>query len=78
LRDNGITELASIIDSELRNKMAHLEFDIRKDRIYVKGKPAFEFAKNSSDKLLHAVLTVLTLVAQLEKEKGLTKKEGRS
>ena len=74
LRDNGITELASIIDSELRNRIAHLEFDVRKDRIYIKGKPAFEFAKKSSDKLLHAVLTTLKLVSQLEKEKGLTKK----
>ena len=75
LRDNGITELASIIDSELRNKIAHLEFDIRKDHIYIKGKPAFEVASDYSTKLLHAVMNALVLLSQLDMAKGLAKKE---
>jgi len=73
LRDNGITELALIIDSELRNKIAHLEFDVRKDRIYIKGKPAFEVANNNIYRLLQAVTIILLLLTSLTKH--LAKKE---
>jgi len=67
LRDNGITELASIIDSDLRNKIAHLKFDVREDRIYINRKPASEVANNNIDMLIHAVTTVLLLLTQLTK-----------
>ena len=67
LRDNGITELTSIIDSELRNKIAHLGFDVTKDRIYIKGKPAYEVASDSTQKLLFACVSTLILVSELKK-----------
>jgi len=40
LKENGISEVTSIIDSELRNAIAHLKIDIRKGMIYMKGQPA--------------------------------------
>lgn len=89
LRDNGITGLASVIDSELRNKIAHLKFDVRRgrdvkkqhtaplttDRIFVKGKPASEVASNSTQKLLSAISTTLNLLEQLAEAKGIKKKK---
>lgn len=89
LRDNGITELTSVIDSRLRNDIAHMKFSVRfdrtentpvyelhrKDRIYIKGKLASEIASNSSQKLTHAYLTTWELIEQLAKAKGLDKKE---
>lgn len=38
LEDNGIKTLTSIIDSHIRNQIAHLSFTIKQDKIYVKNK----------------------------------------
>jgi hypothetical protein len=40
LRDNGIKEIHSIIDNKLRNDIAHLNFKIDEENIYIRGQPA--------------------------------------
>ena len=44
LKDNGIKELTKLVNTELRNKISHLEFQLKEDNIYIKGKPAYEIA----------------------------------
>lgn len=71
LEANGVQTLAKHIDSELRNRIAHLDIDIVEDEIYIKGKPAGELVRSSSDKLVHAVVITLNLLEELARAKGL-------
>lgn len=88
LEDNGIAGVTSVIDTKLRNDIAHMKFDVKyegteftpifemdkKYRIYVKGKPATEIASICSQKLSHAYLTTWKLIGELAESKGLTKR----
>lgn len=74
LDDNSVKELASIIDSELRNAIAHLKFDVRDDKIFIKGKSVEDIVTHSSLKLAAAIKTTRTLIRQLAKDKGLLRK----
>jgi hypothetical protein len=73
LKENGIKELASVIDSELRNDIAHSKFLIKEDTIYVKGKPATELLSKNTLKLLRACNVTKTILENLAKERGLNK-----
>jgi len=42
LRDNGISEVAKIMDSQLRNDIAHLNFQVKENRTYIRNKSAAE------------------------------------
>jgi len=42
LRDNGICEVARIMDSQLRNDIAHLNFHVKENRMYIRNKSAAE------------------------------------
>lgn len=75
LKDNGITELAKSIDSKLRNDIAHLNFDIKDDQVYIRGKTSFELIASSYAELLDALKTVDILIRRLAKAKGLFPKE---
>jgi len=75
LKYNGITELTSIIDSKLRNTIAHLKFDLKENDIYIRGKPAFVIAFLSAMRLNRAIVTTEMLLKQLAEETGLTAKD---
>jgi len=75
LRDNGIEELPSIIDSTLRNDIAHLNFNVKEDGIYIRGRPAQDVLSGSLDKLIKALSTTDGCLRQLEREKGLSPKK---
>lgn len=75
LRDNGITEFTSVIDSKLRNAIAHLKFDIRKDEVYIKGQGAEPLIVLQLDSLIAVIVKVTILLKYLDKEKGLTPKK---
>lgn len=47
IEDCGITVLKSIIDTKLRNDIAHMNFDIKDDKVYIRGKPAMNMITNS-------------------------------
>jgi len=71
LRDNGITEFAKYVDSELRNDIAHLNFDVKEDQIYIRGRPSIEIASISYKELLNALKTVDILIRRLAKDRDL-------
>jgi len=47
IEDCGITVLKSIIDTKLRNDIAHMNFDIKDDKVYIRGKLAMNVITNS-------------------------------
>jgi len=75
LKDNGILELTSIIDSKLRNAIAHLKFDVKENSIYIKGKPASKIIGINLRKMIKGYLVTHVELALLAEDKGLTKKE---
>lgn len=75
LEANGIKKLTKIIDSELRNAIAHLKFEIRKNEIYVKGKPAPSIVIASMIEMNMGIKVVETLMNQLAEERGLDPKK---
>lgn len=75
LRENGIKRFTSIVDSELRNAIAHLKFDIEEDDVFVKRKPAHAIFIISWTELNMALVTAEKLLNQLAKERGFSKGE---
>jgi hypothetical protein len=75
LKDNDIKELTKLVNTELRNKISHLEFQLKEDNIYIEGKPAYEIATKSSNKLVNAVIHTKNLLDNLAKSKGLLPKD---
>jgi hypothetical protein len=51
IEDCGITIFKSIIDTRLRNDIAHMNFDIDGDMVYIRGKPAIDMIVNSVNKM---------------------------
>lgn len=75
LEDNDIKELAGLVNTTLRNKISHLKFKLREDNIYIEGKPAYEIATMSSNRLVNAVIHTRELLNALAKSKGLVPKD---
>jgi hypothetical protein len=57
IEDCGITIFKLIIDTRLRNDIAHMNFDIKDNIVYIRGKPAIDIINNSSLKLYTALQT---------------------
>lgn len=55
IEDCGITIFRSIINTRLRNDIAHMNFDIKEDTVYIRGKPAIEMINSSIFKMLAAL-----------------------
>jgi phosphopantetheine adenylyltransferase len=55
IEDCGITIFRSIINTRLRNDIAHMNFDIKQDTVYIRGKPAIEMINSSIFKMLAAL-----------------------
>lgn len=70
LEVNGIEKLTKIVDSDLRNAIAHLRFEIRKNEIYVKGKPASSIVIEGMIEMNMGIKVVETLLSQLAEERG--------
>jgi hypothetical protein len=78
LKENGIEELTSNIDTELRNAIAHLKFQIKNDAIYFKGKQCEKSIWPALNCLTTSLAAVIDLLWELGKEKGLfSHKAGR-
>jgi len=65
LRENGISGLVSIIDSEARNSIAHLRLRVKEDMVYIKGKPAPVLSYIGLRKLMRAFATTNKLLTKL-------------
>ena len=68
LTQKGIRHFTEVIDTELRNAIAHLRFDVKEDKILWKGKQMHEVVITNSRKLLVVVLTVWTLLRELAED----------
>ena len=75
LRENGIKEFTSIIDTKLRNRIAHLDFEIKDDNVLIKGKPAVIDAIFGLKKLLVAISTTTGMLYDAATERGIIPKE---
>lgn len=69
LQDNGMNQIVSVINSDLRNKIAHSDFEIKDNSICIKGKPAAELALENSFKLLTATNEVSHILQKNERRK---------
>ena len=52
IEDCGITVFRSIIDTRLRNDIAHMNFEIKESMVYIRGKPAIPMINSSLLKAL--------------------------
>jgi hypothetical protein len=71
LRENGIKTLPSILDSQLRNDIAHFKFEVRPDGIYIRKRRVKDLFKNDFTKLTTAIRITDGCIFQLAKEKGI-------
>jgi hypothetical protein len=51
IEDCGITIFRSIINTKLRNDIAHMNFEIKDNTVYIKGKPAIDMINSSTRKI---------------------------
>jgi hypothetical protein len=70
LEGNGITKLASVINSRLRNDIAHLKFTVEKDQVYIRGQPALNVVMSNFGTMIEAINITDNLLTQLATEKG--------
>jgi hypothetical protein len=70
LKQNGLKEITSLIDSELRNEVAHFKFDIIDDDICLEGKKAMPKIADSMFKVLVVFSGVHTCLEKLNIVKG--------
>jgi hypothetical protein len=75
IRDNDLSFLSSLIDTKLRNIVAHLEFEVKEGNVYVKGKKGWHHLtrKDLDDllsKMVRGIIETATLIDSLMKEKG--------
>lgn len=75
LKDNGIMTFPSVIDSRLRNDIAHLNFSVIKGKIYVRKKPSHEILEYNFMKIALAISRVTIQLNELAEELGWVKKQ---
>jgi hypothetical protein len=62
LRTYGMNTLCSIIDTDTRNRIAHMKFQVKDSEVLIKGKPVDQSLLKSSTELLHASNVVTDLL----------------
>lgn len=70
LKDSGILNFTSIVDSRLRNDIAHLKFTVVKDEIRIRGKPAKEIIDPCLKKLVMSITEVSEKLYDLAEDMG--------
>lgn len=71
LRDNGLKVFTSLIDTKLRNKIAHMKFEVRGNRVFVDNKHLSVIQLfNSTRKTIQALIISQKLILDVMKEKG--------
>jgi len=70
LKRHKITVINSGIDTELRNSIAHLNFEVKENEIFIRGKPAVNEVFIGMTKLMDVILTVSASLNMLAIQKG--------
>lgn len=71
LKDNKIVELSCLVDTKLRNDIAHLRIKVKDSEIYIRGKNAKELIPQSTVKLLRACNTARDILQKVAKDRGI-------
>jgi hypothetical protein len=71
LSENGIKTVTSIIDTKLRNAVAHLKFEIKDEKVYVNRKLAADLTYVALKRLLMVTQIVNMVLGKLAEEKGI-------
>jgi len=71
LRENNIKTIPSIIDNTLRNRIAHLDFRIKENHVFIKDKDAFPQVHIAQRKLSFLIGAMIVLLVNLGNELGL-------
>jgi hypothetical protein len=64
IEDCGITIFRSIINTGLRNDIAHMNFEIKENMVYIRGKPAIDMVHSSILKIVAALDAHETLMKE--------------
>ena len=75
LRDNGLKTFPSVIDSQLRNDIAHLNFYILKNEVYIRKKRSSDVLPYSLMKIILAMSSVAVCLYELAGNLGWVKKQ---
>lgn len=70
LRENGLRVFASVVDNDLRNKIAHMDFTIRNNDVYVEDRPAISRASVEMHRLVYGCSVVGNVLLRWSKDKG--------
>jgi len=70
LREHGINTVSSVIDSKLRNCIAHLKFEVKGERVYLNGKDVEEDVTTGLIRLIDVVFIVIDILRNIAKERG--------
>jgi len=72
LEDNDLKTLTSLVDTQFRNTIAHLKFDIKDDKIFIKGKQLTNTQLNNIlRKTVEVLMAVDMSIREVMKEKGI-------
>jgi len=74
LGDNGIKSFSKVIDSKLRNDIAHFNFEIVQDKVLIRGKPVNNTVHTSYHRLILATSVIDELLHSLASDFGWEKK----
>jgi hypothetical protein len=72
LKENKIKEFASAVDSDLRNKIAHMNFQLEGEEICVRRKPVFSEIGKAWANLSWALIAMVNIIEKLAKDTGLS------
>jgi hypothetical protein len=72
LKENKIREFSSAVDSDLRNKIAHMNFQFEREEIYVRGKPVSSEVGKAWANLFWALIAMIDIIEKLAKDTGLS------
>jgi len=75
LSENGIEKISRIIDSDLRNAIVHLKFEIKENRLIVKGEAAEIKILVGLRRLFVVINTVEAVMNKVAEDRGLLPKE---
>jgi len=70
LEDNGIKCFTSVIDTQLRNDIAHLNFELKDDQVRLRNKPVTDVVTLCFDRFMLATRTIYELLYELAVDFG--------
>lgn len=77
LKENGLSVFSSLVDSQLRNDIAHLNFRVVNGKVLIRNKPVYAIINPTGKRIIDAIFHVNGLLATLAFEMDWHKKQGK-